>query len=104
MRPVGGLAMRRGRAVGVLAAGVLALAGCGEDGSGGGAASPEQGATEGAKKAPTLEAAEGAKGTITMCAGKDTSGALTEAIKLFNAEHAADGLKVKKLELATDAT
>ena len=29
-----------------------------------------------------------------MCAGKDTSGALTEAIKLFNKEHEADGLKV----------
>ena len=39
-----------------------------------------------------------------MCAGKDTSGALTEAIKLFNKEHEADGLKVVKRELATDAT
>ena len=71
------------------AAGVLALAGCGDDGGGGGAASTDQGATEGAKKAPTLDASKGAKGTITMCAGKDTSGALTEAIKLFNKQHAA---------------
>jgi multiple sugar transport system substrate-binding protein len=39
-----------------------------------------------------------------MCAGKDTSGALTEAIKLFNKQHAADGLKVEKFELAADAT
>ena len=38
-----------------------------------------------------------------MCAGKDTSGALTEAIKLFNKAQ-ADGLKVVKRELATDAT
>ena len=60
--------------------------------------------TKGSKKAPTLEAAQGAKGTVTMCAGKDTSGALTEAIKLFNKEHEADGLKVVKRELATDAT
>jgi multiple sugar transport system substrate-binding protein len=39
-----------------------------------------------------------------MCAGKDTSGALTKAIKLFNADHASQGLKVEKLELAADAT
>jgi multiple sugar transport system substrate-binding protein len=83
--------------------GVLALAGCGDDGGGSGADS-SQPSTEDAKKAPTLEAAEGAKGTVTMCAGKDTSGALTEAIKLFNKEHEADGLKVVKRELATDAT
>ena len=85
--------------------GVLALAGCGDDGGGGGAGgSEEQGTTEGAKKAPTLDAAQGGKGTVTMCAGKDTSGALTEAIKLFNKEHEADGIKVVKRELATDAT
>ena len=87
-----------------LAALALALAGCGDDGGGGGAASSDQGATEGAKKAPTLEASKGAKGKVTMCAGKDTSGALTEAIKLFNKQHAADGLKVEILELAADAT
>ncbi len=80
----------------------LALAGCGDDG--GGAASSDQGMTEGAKKAPTLDASKGAKGKVTMCAGKDTSGALTEAIKLFNKQHAADGLKVEILELAADAT
>ena len=80
----------------------LALAGCGDDG--GSAASSDQGATEGAKKAPTLDASKGAKGKVTMCAGKDTSGALTEAIKLFNKQHAADGLKVEMLELAADAT
>ena len=40
-----------------------------------------------------------------MCAGKDTSGALTEAIKLFNKPSTRpDGVKVKKLELAADAT
>jgi multiple sugar transport system substrate-binding protein len=83
--------------------GVLALAGCGDDGGGSGADS-SQPSTEDAKKAPTLEAAKGAKGTVTMCAGKDTSGALTEAIKLFNKDHEADGLKVVKRELATDAT
>ena len=88
----------------VLMVGVLALAGCGDDGGSGGAASTDQGATEGAKKAPTLDAAKSAKGTITMCAGKDTSGALTEAIALFNKQHAADGVKVKILELAADAT
>ena len=93
------------RRAAVLVVGVLALAGCGDDGGGGGSGgSSEQGATEGAKKAPTLEASKGAKGTVTMCAGKDTSGALTEAIKLFNKQHAADGLKVEKFELAADAT
>ena len=81
----------------------LALAGCGDEGGGAGE-SAAQGTTEGAKKAPTLDAAQGAKGTVEMCAGKDTSGALTEAIKLFNKEHEADGLKVVKRELATDAT
>ena len=85
--------------------GVLALAGCGDDGGGGGAGgSEEQGTTDGAKKAPTLDAAKGGKGTVTMCAGKDTSGALTEAIKRFNKEHEADGIKVVKRELAADAT
>ena len=82
----------------------LALAGCGDDGGSGGAASTDQGATEGAKKAPALDASKSAKGTITMCAGKDTSGALTEAIALFNKQHAADGVKVKLFELAADAT
>jgi multiple sugar transport system substrate-binding protein len=91
------------RRVAAVMVGVLALAGCGDDG-GAGAASSGQGATDGAKKAPTLDAAQGAKGTVTMCAGKDTSGALTEAIKRFNEEHEADGLKVVKRELATDAT
>jgi multiple sugar transport system substrate-binding protein len=85
--------------------GALALAGCGDDGGGSGESGSTQNSTEGSKKAPTLEAAkEGAKGTVTMCAGKDTSGALTEAIKLFNSEHEADGLKVVKRELAADAT
>ena len=56
------------------------------------------------RRRPTLDASKGAKGTITMCAGKDTSGALTEAIELFNKQHAADGVKVKILELAADAT
>jgi multiple sugar transport system substrate-binding protein len=95
--------MTHRRAV-VLVVGVLALAGCGDDGGSGGAASTGQGATEGAKKAPTLDASKSAKGTITMCAGKDTSGALTEAIKHFNAKYASQGVKVKLLELAADAT
>src|SRR4051812_42316352 len=83
----------------------LALAGCGEEEGGGGAAgSGAEGATAGAKKAPTLAESGSAKGTVTMCAGKDTTGALTAAIKAFNAEHADAGLKVKKLELAADAT
>jgi multiple sugar transport system substrate-binding protein len=82
----------------------LAVAGCGSDEGGGGSQSAGQGLTEGAKKAPTLEQAKDAKGTITMCAGKDTSGALTEAIKSFNAKHASQGVKVKLLELAADAT
>jgi multiple sugar transport system substrate-binding protein len=83
----------------------LAVAGCGSDDSGGGAQpSAGQGLTEGAKKAPTLAQAKDARGTITMCAGKDTSGALTEAIKHFNAKYASQGVKVKKLELAADAT
>jgi multiple sugar transport system substrate-binding protein len=82
----------------------LAVAGCGSDEGGGGSQSAGQGLTEGAKKAPTLEQAKDAKGTITMCAGKDTSGALTEAIKSFNAKHATQGVKVKLLELAADAT
>ena len=97
--------MTRRRVAVAVAAGVLALAGCGDDGGGGGAGgSSDQGTTKDAKKAPALDAAQGAKGTVTMCAGKDTSGALTEAIKLFNKEHEADGLKVVKRELATDAT
>ena len=82
----------------------LVVAGCGGDDSGGAAQSAEQGLTNGAKKAPTLEQAKNAKGTITMCAGKDTSGALTEAIKAFNAKYASQGVKVKLLELAADAT
>jgi trehalose/maltose transport system substrate-binding protein len=81
----------------------LLVAGCGDDGGAGGAASPDQGATEGAKRAPTLEAAKDATGTVTMCAGKDTSGALTDAIERFNKAHAAEGLKVVKQELAADA-
>src|SRR5688572_4206332 len=92
------------RRAAVLVVGMLALAGCGDDGGGGGAASTDQGATDGAKKAPTLEASQGATGKVTMCAGKDTSGALTDAIKRFNKEHAADGLKVEKFELAANAT
>ena len=96
--------MTRGLVVAVTAA-MLALAGCGDDGGGGGGGtSPEQGATKDAKKAPTLDAAKGAKGEITMCAGKDTSGALTDAIKRFNADQGPDGVKVKKFELAADAT
>jgi len=96
--------MTRGLVVAVTAA-MLALAGCGDDGGGGGGgSSPEQGATKDAKKAPTLDAAKGAKGEITMCAGKDTSGALTDAIKRFNADQGPDGVKVKKFELAADAT
>jgi multiple sugar transport system substrate-binding protein len=84
----------------------LAVAGCGSDESGGGAqqGAGGQGLTNGAKKAPTLAQAKDAKGTITMCAGKDTSGALTEAIKDFNAKYASQGVKVKLLELAADAT
>jgi len=97
--------MTRRRLAVAVTVGVLAVAGCGDDGGGGGAGgSEEQGTTDGAKKAPTLDAAKGGKGTVTMCAGKDTSGALTEAIERFNKEHAAQGLKVKKLELAADAT
>ena len=97
--------MTRRRLAVAVTVGVLAVAGCGDDGGGGGAGgSEEQGTTDGAKKAPTLDAAKGGKGTVTMCAGKDTSGALTEAIKLFNKEHEADGIKVVKRELATDAT
>ena len=46
--------MTHRRAV-VLVVGVLALAGCGDDGGSGGAASTDQGATEGAKKAPALD-------------------------------------------------
>ena len=83
----------------------LAAAGCGgDDNAGGGSSSAQQGLTTGAKKAPTLEQSKDAKGTITMCAGKDTSGALTEAIKLFNDKYASQGVKVKLLELAADAT
>ena len=88
----------------LLAAGVLALAGCGDDEGGGSAAAPEQGATKGAKAAPALEESREATGTVTMCAGKDTSGALTKAIARFNDEHADQGLKVEKMELAADAT
>ena len=88
-----------------VAALAVAAAGCGSDDSGGSTQqSAGQGLTAGAKKAPTLDQAKAAKGTITMCAGKDTSGALTEAIKRFNKEHEADGIKVVKRELATDAT
>jgi multiple sugar transport system substrate-binding protein len=101
MTPLGGAAMTCRRAVTVVAF-VLALAGCGDDEDGG--ASAERGATEGAKEAPTLEASRDAKGTVTMCAGKDTTGALTEAIERFNEEHADQGLKVVKQELAADAT
>ena len=61
----------------------------------------DRGREEGARRSTRRK---GAKGTVTMCAGKDTSGALTEAIELFNKQHAADGLKVEKLELAADAT
>ena len=97
--------MTRRRLAVAVTVGVLAVAGCGDDGGGGGAGgSEEQGTTDGAKKAPTLDAAKGGKGTVTMCAGKDTSGALTEAIKRFNKEHEADGIKVVKRELAADAT
>jgi multiple sugar transport system substrate-binding protein len=97
--------MTRRRLAVAVTVGVLAVAGCGDDGGGGGAGgSEEQGTTDGAKKAPTLDAAKGGKGTVTMCAGTDTSGALTEAIKRFNKEHEADGIKVVKRELAADAT
>jgi len=88
-------------AVALLAALTMLVAACGDSESGGGGAQ-EKGLTEGAKKAPTLAEAKGAKGEVTMCAGKDTSGALTDAIKRFNKEH--PGLKVKKFELAADAT
>jgi multiple sugar transport system substrate-binding protein len=91
----------------VVVCALVALAGCGGDdggGGGGGSQSAGQGLTAGAKKAPTLAEAKDATGSVTMCAGKDTSGALTEAIKDFNAKHAPQGLKVKKLELAADAT
>jgi multiple sugar transport system substrate-binding protein len=87
----------------LLAALMMLVAACGDSDSGGGGAS-EQGLTDGAKKAPTLEEAKGAKGEVTMCAGKDTTGGLTKAIELFNKEHADEGLKVKKFELAADAT
>ena len=49
------------------------------------------------RRRPRSTASKDAKGTVTMCAGKDTSGALTEAIKRFNKEHAADGLKVEEV-------
>jgi trehalose/maltose transport system substrate-binding protein len=95
----------RGRMAMVCAVTALAAAGCGgDDSGGGGGSSSAQGLTDGAKKAPTLEAAKDATGTVKMCAGKDTSGALTDAIERFNKEHAAQGLKVKLLELAADAT
>jgi multiple sugar transport system substrate-binding protein len=89
--------------VALVAALALLAAGCGDSESGGGG-SAGQGATDGAKKAPALAESQDAKGTVTMCAGKDTSGALTKAIALFNKEHADQGLKVKKFELAADAT
>jgi multiple sugar transport system substrate-binding protein len=95
----------RGGIATMLAVVTLAAAGCGGDDNGGaGSSSAQQGLTAGAKKAPTLEQSKDAKGTITMCAGKDTSGALTEAIKLFNDKYASQGVKVKLLELAADAT
>jgi multiple sugar transport system substrate-binding protein len=97
----------KGTIAGFAAVAVLLAAGCGSGssgGAGGGASAPQQGATAGAKKAPTLAASKGASGTITMCAGKDTSGALTEAIKRFNAQQGPQGVKVKLLELAADAT
>ena len=87
--------------VAALVALAMVVAGCGDSGEGGSAPS-EQGMTDGAKKAPTLAEADGAKGEVTMCAGKDTTGALTQAIEMFNKEH--PGLKVKKFELAADAT
>ena len=95
----------RGGIAATVAMVALAVSGCGgDDGGGGGSESAGQGLTDGAKKAPTLEQSKDATGTITMCAGKDTSGALADAIKRFNAEHADQGLKVKMLELAADAT
>ena len=87
----------------LLAAGALALAGCGSD-EGGSAGQGDAGATDGAKPAPSLQASRSAKGKVTMCAGKDTSGALTDAIERFNEQHADQGLEVEKLELAADAT
>jgi multiple sugar transport system substrate-binding protein len=96
----------RGGIAAMFVVAALAAAGCGgdDDSGGGGQPSAGQGLTAGAKKAPTLAESKDATGTVTMCAGKDTSGALTEAIKNFNAKYASQGLKVKKLELAADAT
>ena len=61
------------------------VAACGEDegGDGGGSASEETGATEGAKVID-VASMENASGDVTYCTGKDTSGAQTKAIEEFN--------------------
>ena len=81
----------------LLAAGVLGLAACGDDGSGP-ASTDEKGSTAGAKVAPTLEESKNATGTVTFCAGKDNSGGYHSAVDRFNERYKGQGLTARLVE------
>lgn len=88
-------ARRRALLCGAIAAGALAIAGCGGDDE-----TSSRSNDAATKTGLTLAGAEKATGTVTFCGPKDISGINASGIKRFNKAFAAQGLKAQQLEFA----